>query len=98
MNKTNRYAPDSPNRALSLSFNESQILSVNIRYGKDKESCLQRLTALSVKTKDPLLCQDIISLREKLKALQEDEFQQLRQDAIQHKVLFPHNYHLPTSL
>ena len=95
MNTTNIWDPGSPNRTVRLSFNESHILAVNIRYGKDKSSCVQRLSVLSAKTKDPLLSQDIISLREKIKLLGEDEFQQLRQDAVQHNVLFPHNYRLP---
>jgi len=78
-----------------LNFNESHIVMENISRFKEKRQFLTYLNILNNNTEDAELKKDLQTLFEKVKALTPDQYQTLRKDADQYKIVFPPNYQLP---
>lgn len=81
------------NTPFSLTFCEIVILLPNIQ-GKDKIGLLERLDELSQHTSDPLLVEEVLSLKEKILPLSDEQFAVLQEDSHSGRILDPSGYAL----
>ncbi len=76
----------------ALTFNECHIIIENIFRYKEKSKFIGRLHTLIANTEDESLLRDLQNLEVKVKTMSSSEYQKMREDADEGKLLFPPFY------